>query len=93
MAQIERGKVQNGSIVFPQPLPFPEGMEVIVRIDLITGGNQTMPLRATCVPDASAHFAALPFFGMWADREDMRDSAGWVRKEREQWQQRATRQD
>jgi hypothetical protein len=25
-------------------------------------------------------FAALPFFGMWADREDMRDSAAWVRR-------------
>lgn len=27
-----------------------------------------------------------PFFGMWADREDMKDSTAWVRKtRREQW--------
>lgn len=27
-----------------------------------------------------------PFFGMWADREDMKDSTAWVRKIREeQW--------
>ena len=37
--------------------------------------------------------ADLPFFGMWADREDMTDSVAWVRKDREQWRQRATRLD
>jgi len=37
--------------------------------------------------------ADLPFFGMRTDREDMSDSAAWVRKEQEKWQQRATRQD
>ncbi|MBI2843112.1 MAG: DUF2281 domain-containing protein [Armatimonadetes bacterium] len=31
---------------------------------------------------------SLPFFGMWADREDMTDSAAWVRKERERWDER-----
>jgi prevent-host-death family protein len=35
----------------------------------------------------------LPFFGMWAHRNDMRDSTAWVRKEREKWHQRVTRQD
>ncbi|MCZ6681353.1 MAG: type II toxin-antitoxin system Phd/YefM family antitoxin [Candidatus Poribacteria bacterium] len=35
----------------------------------------------------------LPFFGMWADRDDMRDSTAWVRKEREKWHQRVTHQD
>ena len=93
MAQVAQGKVQNGSIVFPQPLPLPEGMEVVVRIDPITAGSQTTPCRATRVPDASTHFADLPFFGMWRDREDMRDTSAWVRKEREQWQRLAARQD
>ena len=37
-------------------------------------------LRATD-PDMTA----LPCFGIWADREDMQDSATWVRKEREAW--------
>ena len=27
-----------------------------------------------------------PFIGMWRDREDMRDSTAWVRKQR-QWEQ------
>ena len=93
MAQIARGKIQNGSIVFPEPLPLPDGIEVVVRIDVATVGTQITPLRATRVPDARAHFAALPFFGMWADREDIWDSAAWVRKEREQWQRRLARQD
>jgi hypothetical protein len=31
---------------------------------------------------------AEPFVGMWKDREDMADSAEWVRKVREQWRQR-----
>ncbi|MCK5119951.1 MAG: hypothetical protein KAQ78_10215 [Candidatus Latescibacteria bacterium] len=93
MEQLAQGKVQNGSIVFPQPLPFPEGMEVLVRIDPITTGTRTATFRETRTPDASMHFADLPFFGMWADREDMREPSTWVRKEREQWQRRSMRQD
>ncbi len=38
-------------------------------------------------------FTALPCFGMWSDREEMRDSADWVRKERARWQQRMEPQD
>ncbi len=38
-------------------------------------------------------FADLPFFGMWADREDMKDSAAWVREERASWNQRVKSQD
>ena len=30
----------------------------------------------------------LGFVGMWADREDMADSAEWVRKQRVGWRQR-----
>lgn len=28
-------------------------------------------------------FADLPAFGMWKDREDMKDPVAWVRKQRE----------
>ncbi len=38
-------------------------------------------------------FARLPFFGMWADREDIRDSTAWVRERRGQWHQRSSRTD
>jgi hypothetical protein len=37
-------------------------------------------------------FENLPFFGMWADRDEMSDSVAWVRKERDKWQQRLTQQ-
>jgi antitoxin ParD1/3/4 len=38
-------------------------------------------------------FAALPFFGMAADRDEFADSEAWVRRSREAWQQRASRTD
>lgn len=44
-------------------------------------------------PNGKTAITTLPFFGMWADREDMADSAEWVSKEREQWTKRITRQD
>jgi hypothetical protein len=32
-----------------------------------------------------------PFFGIWADRDDMKDSVAWVRNiRREQWDRRRT---
>jgi hypothetical protein len=84
---MERGRVKGRSIIFPKPLALPEGTVVNVQIQ---------PLVITTKPTAYAddkEFRSLPFFGMWADREDMQDSVAWVRREREKWQQRATRQD
>ena len=40
---------------------------------------------------ARPRISSLPFFGMWADREDMADSTAWVRKERERWSERSAR--
>jgi hypothetical protein len=88
MEVIQQGKIKEGTIVFEKPLPLPEGTEVVVRIEPI--GAPWEPL----VPQGKvADFLALPCFGMWADREDMKDSVAWVRREREKWQQRAYRQD
>ena len=84
MALIERGKVQGQGIMFAKPLALPEGTEVVVSIE---------PLEQITAPSTSEDFAALPFFGMWKDREDMEDSEAWVRRERERWQQRAAQQD
>jgi hypothetical protein len=84
MAFIECGKIQNGSIVFSKPLPLTEGTEVVVRIERLPLCSQT------ATSEAGEDFASLPFFGMWADREDMKDSVAWVRRRREQWHQRAT---
>ena len=80
----ERGKVQSGGIVFDEPLGLPEGTEVFVRIEPVEDST----MNATNGDD----FENLPFFGMWADRDDMSDSVAWVRREREEWQQRLTQQ-
>jgi hypothetical protein len=79
----ERGKVKGRSIVFPRPLALPEGTEVVVQI-------QTFVVTARPVAQADdREFRSLPFFGMWADHDDVQDSVAWVRREREKWQQRA----
>ena len=89
---IEEGKVNDGHIVLSKPLSLPEGTAVIVQINLIDSEeivdtNETQNAR-TCEHE---EFANLPFFGMWADREDMRDSVAWVREQREKWMKRGTR--
>jgi hypothetical protein len=87
MTIIEHGTVQDGKIVFAQPLELPEGAEVVVRIETIAED-----LQNDNAPD-EVDFASLPFFGMWADREEMRDSSLWVRQLREQWRERTSWQD
>ena len=83
---IEEGKVNNGHIVLSKPLALPEGTEVRVQIEPIDPEN-----TQNTAAEKNEDFANQPFFGMWADREDMRDSVAWLRKEREKWQQRFTR--
>jgi hypothetical protein len=87
MTIVTRGSVQNGAIVPHEPLTLPDGTEVVVSIE---------PAEARFDADADrrlAAFDALGFHGMWADREDMADSVAWVRKVRDQWQQRLSRRD
>ena len=86
MALRERGKIQEGKIVFPKPLTLPEGTQVLVSIEPLAVKKQTASSK-------EEDFAALPFFGMWKNRRDMKDSTAWVRKERKRWQQRVVRQD
>jgi prevent-host-death family protein len=47
----------------------------------------------TTIHETEKGMENLPFFGMWADRDDMRNSTTWVRKGREKWHQRVERQD
>lgn len=77
-----RAKVQDGGLLFEEPLALPEGTEVEVEIGAL--------LSPESPPDRTdvAMLSELPFFGMWADREEMADSAAWVRRQREQRQQR-----
>ncbi len=86
MTWLEHGRIQDGAIVLTKPLPLPEGTEVTVRIEAASGSEEE-------VAAIGGGFLSLAFFGMWAERADMDDSSAWVRREREQWQQRTCRQD
>lgn len=83
---IEEGKVNNGGIVLSKPLSLPEGTEVRIQIEPIAPHDST-----NAIADESEDFANLSCFGMWADREEMRDSVAWLQKEREKWYQRHIR--
>ena len=62
-------------------LPLDQPLEVEVRV-----------LSSEAAPtQAKTPITSLPFFGMWADREDMKDSVAWVNKERRRWKKRLTR--
>jgi hypothetical protein len=80
------GTVRGNGIVFPEPLGLPDGTSVVVSVEPETTAYDTPP------GEDAQEIAALPFFGMWADREDMVDSVAWVRKVREQWLERLNRQ-
>jgi hypothetical protein len=84
MGTTYRGTVQGGNIVLTEPVQMPEGTEVIVRVEAAESQQNDIA--------AKGDLTALPFVGMWADREDMTDSAAWVRRERDKWQQRTGRQ-
>ncbi len=88
---IEGGKVINGHIILSNPLSLPEGTEVRVKIESVDPVPVNKDDDQNTDSNESEDFANLPCFGMWADREDMRDSIAWLRKEREKWQQRLTR--
>ena len=54
---------------------------------LIAAAQAILRTRARKTP-----ISADPATGMWADRKDMQDSVAWVRREREQWNKRLTRE-
>ena len=88
---VEEGKISNGHIVLSKPLSLPEGTEVRVQIEPVDPVIVSDADSQDKGSDESEDFANQPFFGMWADREDMRDSVAWVQKQREKWKERFTR--
>jgi hypothetical protein len=82
MSRALRGRIESGRLVLEEPSPFPDGTEVFVRLT---------PVEPIPPALSREEFLALPFFGMWADREDLKDSRSWVRAERAAWQQRLNR--
>lgn len=71
---IEDGKVNNGHIVLSKPLSLPEGTEIRVQIELVDLTSVNGDDNQNTDSEESEDFANLSCFGMWADREDMRDS-------------------
>jgi hypothetical protein len=85
-----RGKVRDGKLDLAAPLSFPEGEDVIVRIE------RAEPVRVepSGEPVSGADdYTSLPFFGMWADRDNTESSVDVVRRGREQLRQRSSRPD
>lgn len=74
------GTVRDGVIVPVEPLLMADGTVVVVTVE-----EEHVP--SASAGERVAEFMALPFFGMWADREDMQgmDSVEWVKKMREEW--------
>lgn len=85
MTLTERGRIEEGAIILSRPLGLPDGTEVVVQIEAVENG-----MGGVVVTDDPR---SLPFFGMWADRADMNDPEGWLQREGNLWQQRATRPD
>ena len=80
---IEEGKIINGHIVLSNPLSLPEGTEIRVKIEPVDPVPVNKDDGQNTDSNESEDFANLPCFGMWADREDMRDSVAWLRNQRE----------
>ncbi len=90
MLYIKRGHIKNGQIVFSEPLDLPEGTAVIAEIEPAgIGAALEAPEEQPRLDD---DFTRLPF-GMWAEREDLKNSVAWTRKERKRWSQRLKQQD
>lgn len=87
MSVVATGTIHGGAITLDQPLSLKDGQKVIVRVE-----------EAPCIPTplnplSDEEFRALPFFGDWADRDDLGSSAEYVREERAKWSQRPHRKD
>jgi hypothetical protein len=76
-----RGRIQGGVVIPDAPLDLPDGLEVEVRITSADPANASQPSYGPVIDSV---------FGMWRGRDDMADSVAWVRKQRDEWQNRLT---
>lgn len=80
----------DGKTIVPDEkvdLPPDQPMEVELRL-LPPSGDAVEPSKAE-----GLDITSMPFFGMWATREDMADSVKWVREERHTWNSRLSDRD
>jgi len=70
-----RARVEGGRIELPAGVQIADGTEVTVTVPEAALARPAVPIERH------------PAIGMWADREDMADSAAWVRGQRERWRE------
>jgi hypothetical protein len=75
-----RAHFDGKTIVPDEPLDLASDQDLEVSVRIVPKSHAKRPIRKT-----RPRITSLPFYGMWADREDMADSTTWVRKERERW--------
>ncbi|MEK7397989.1 MAG: hypothetical protein AAB116_13735 [Candidatus Poribacteria bacterium] len=62
-----------------------ESMASLIRKAL---SNMTVQTEDHIIDKQKKRLRDYEFFGMWKDRDDMKDSAEWVRKQRKNWDRR-----
>lgn len=70
----------DGKVLVPdEPLDLAKDQEVLIEVQ---------PLPALEKNGTAAEFARSEIIGMWADREEMRDSVAWVNEQRRRMDRR-----
>ena len=83
-----------------------DGKTIVPDASINLPADQALEVELRLLPNSDKHaseaepeqsgkldITSLPFFGMWADRKDITDSAEWVHKEREKWSSRLSGTD
>jgi len=81
MVTAYQGIVQNGQIRFDGSPELPEGAQVIVVVVKESGPGASAGLTGRALAESE-------LVGLWADRDDIGDSAAYARTLREQSQRR-----
>ncbi len=64
-----------------------ESLASVIR-DALDGIDNNMQIKDGTTGKCKKELRDYEFFGIWKDRIDMKDSAEWVRKQRENWDKR-----
>ena len=88
MSMVIRAHYDGRAIVPDSDVDLPRDQALEVQVRVLSQQEASPQIEPTA---AKTPISSLPFNGMWADREDMKDSVAWVRKERRRWDKRLTR--
>ena len=92
MSMIIKAHFNHGVIVPDTELDLPADQQLEIEVRMILPAEKVSQVSEATV-DMKYDITSLPFFGMWADRDDMANSADWVHKEREKWSSRLSGTD